>query len=195
MEKTLIEMREKKLFTKLQGWRNEHYCVRSRFSSAPLFTMERSAVSTFGIRSYGCHINGYFKKDGQYFLWIARRSKTKPTFPGMLDNFVAGGLTAGYTLFDCAKKELEEEAGVSENMTRNLKQVDAISYAYCKKGTVSREGEFVFDIKLKPDFVPKNTDGEVECFYLMNVNQVIFKSSIFYLSTIIYFNSLFVFQG
>ena len=34
------------------------------------------------------------------------------------------------------------------------------------------EGEFIFDIKLPSDFQPKNTDGEVECFYLMNIKQV-----------------------
>lgn len=34
------------------------------------------------------------------------------------------------------------------------------------------EGEFIFDIKLPIDFEPANKDGEVECFYLMNINQV-----------------------
>jgi 8-oxo-dGTP pyrophosphatase MutT (NUDIX family) len=174
MEETLIDMREKKLFPKLDGWRNEHYYVRTKFSEKPIFSIERAAASIFGIRSYGCHINGYIKRNGEYFMWIARRSKTKQTYPGMLDNFVAGGLTAGLSLIECAKKELEEEAGLGEAFTNNLKQVDAISYAYDGvKGGVSREGEFVLDIKLKEDFVPRNTDGEVECFYLMNINQVI----------------------
>lgn len=51
-------------------------------------SLERSAAHIFGIKAYGCHINGYIKKDGQYFIWIARRSKTKQTYPYMLDNFV-----------------------------------------------------------------------------------------------------------
>ncbi len=174
MEETLIDMRDKKLFPKLNGWRNEHYYVRTKFSEKPLFSIERSSASIFGVRSYGCHINGYVKRGGEYLMWIARRSKNKQTFPGLLDNFVAGGLTAGLSLVECAKKELEEEAGLGEALTHSLKQVDAISYAYDKKGGVSREGEFVFDIKLTEDFVPKNTDGEVECFYLMNIDQVSF---------------------
>lgn len=51
-------------------------------------SLERAAAHIFGIKAYGCHINGYIKKDGQYFIWIARRSKTKQTYPYMLDNFV-----------------------------------------------------------------------------------------------------------
>ena len=37
-------------------------------------------------------MNGYVEKGGQKFLWIAKRSETKSTYPGMLDNLVAGGL-------------------------------------------------------------------------------------------------------
>ena len=81
-------MRDKDHFKVLKGWRNEHYYVRTKFSEEALLKIERSGVSIFGFKSYGCHINGYIKKDDQYFMWIPRRSKTKPTYPGMLDNFV-----------------------------------------------------------------------------------------------------------
>ena len=37
-------------------------------------------------------MNGYVEKDGKKFLWIAKRSQMKQTFPGMLDELVAGGL-------------------------------------------------------------------------------------------------------
>ena len=55
-----------------------------------MFSIERAAACLFSIKSYGCHINGYVKDDeaGVYKMWIARRSKTKPTYPGKLDNFV-----------------------------------------------------------------------------------------------------------
>ena len=46
----------------------------------------------FGARAYGVHVNGYVRTpDGGIELWVARRSKTKPTWPGMLDHIVAGG--------------------------------------------------------------------------------------------------------
>ena len=34
------------------------------------------------------------------------------------------------------------------------------------------ECEFVFDLKLPLDFKPFPKDGEVECFYLMNIDEV-----------------------
>lgn len=37
-------------------------------------------------------MNDYVVKDSQEYLWIAKRSQLKPTFQGMLDDLVAGGL-------------------------------------------------------------------------------------------------------
>lgn len=84
------ELQRKNLFKELNGWRNEHYSVQAKFGQKALFSMERAAVSLFGIKGYGCHINGYVRdENGVYKMWIARRSKTKQTYPGKLDNFVS----------------------------------------------------------------------------------------------------------
>ena len=52
-----------------------------------------------GIRSYGIHITGYVRdEDGQVAgVWVQKRADDKPTYPGMLDNMVGGGITAGLT--------------------------------------------------------------------------------------------------
>jgi D-hexose-6-phosphate mutarotase len=86
--KVLVDLRDKDLFDLKRLWRNEYYYVRTRFSEKPLFNIERSVAGMFSIKCYGCHINGYVKKDKQYYLWIAKRSKTKQTYPSMFDNFV-----------------------------------------------------------------------------------------------------------
>ena len=88
MEEVLTDLRKKNIFHCLRGWRNEHYNVKFRFKDEPLLSIERASVGLLGIKSYGCHINGYVKKGNEYFMWIARRSKNKPTYPGKLDNFV-----------------------------------------------------------------------------------------------------------
>lgn len=36
-------------------------------------------------------MNGYVVENGEKHLWVAKRSATKQTFPGMLDHLVAGG--------------------------------------------------------------------------------------------------------
>lgn len=43
-------------------------------------------------------MNGYVERDGQKFLWIGKRSQMKPTYPGMLDHLVAGGLVCNNSL-------------------------------------------------------------------------------------------------
>lgn len=86
---SIKDMKSRNIFSELNGWRNEEYNVKERFSSSQvLFRIERAASSRFGIIAYGSHINGYVKNDGKYYMWIARRAKNKPTYPNMLDNFV-----------------------------------------------------------------------------------------------------------
>jgi hypothetical protein len=43
------------------------------------------------IQAYGIHMNGYVHFGGEKHLWVAKRSATKQTYPGMLDHLVAGG--------------------------------------------------------------------------------------------------------
>ncbi|KAG2718561.1 hypothetical protein I3760_03G225600 [Carya illinoinensis] len=47
-----------------------------------------------GIRNeaYGVQMNGYIERNCQKLLWIGKRSQGKATYPGMLDQLVAGGL-------------------------------------------------------------------------------------------------------
>jgi hypothetical protein len=73
------------------GWRNELYPVYGDLSRQDniAFVMERAATPIFGISSFGCHLNAFTKEeDGAIKMWIARRSKTKQTWPGYLDNCV-----------------------------------------------------------------------------------------------------------
>lgn len=48
-----------------------------------------SLLGLFGIKRCGVHVNGYVKNDdGSKSVWIQKRSYTKPTWPGKLDNMV-----------------------------------------------------------------------------------------------------------
>ncbi|KAF3336549.1 nudix hydrolase 20 [Carex littledalei] len=76
----------------IPGIRNELYPVTLAFGVPPFFSLERAAAPYFGIKAYGVHMNGYVEIDSEMFLWVAKRSEDKPTFPGMFDHIVAGGL-------------------------------------------------------------------------------------------------------
>ena len=52
-------------------------------------------------------------------MWVARRARTKATYPGKLDNMVAGGHPLGISAFDNLLKECYEEAGIPPEIARN----------------------------------------------------------------------------
>jgi len=148
------------------GWRDEMYPVTPRFGAPPLMQMERAAVPLFGIRAWGVHVNGFLRKGEAIAMWIARRAADKPTFPGMLDNFVAGGQPIGLGVMENVIKECGEEAGVPPALAAQARPVGAISYRRETADGLKPDVQFVFDLELPPDFEPHPTDGEIDEFML-----------------------------
>jgi isopentenyldiphosphate isomerase len=54
-------------------------------------------------------------------LWIAKRSSTKMSFPGLWDITVSGGIPAGLSVQEGLEKEAEEEAGMSKELLQNAR--------------------------------------------------------------------------
>ncbi|XP_026881665.2 thiamin pyrophosphokinase 2 [Electrophorus electricus] len=169
----LQELREHGCLTCLRGWRSEKYAVMARYCDSPLMHMERAATSVFGVKRYGVHINGYSRDgDGNLSMWIARRSNTKQTYPGKLDNLAAGGLAAGCSIKHTLVKECQEEACIPESLAEKARPVGTISYTYEDEEGVFPECQFVFDLELPTNFRPQIGDGEVQAFYFYPINKV-----------------------
>tara|TARA_R110001592_G_scaffold283010_3_gene550878 strand:- start:7454 stop:8308 length:855 start_codon:yes stop_codon:yes gene_type:complete len=156
----------------IPGWRDEPYAVCEDWGTTPLFQMERAAVPLFGTLGYGVHMNGFVRDGDQLKMWIGKRSMTKPTGPGKLDQLVAGGLPAGLSVMDNLVKECVEEAGIPENIARRARPVGAMSYCTERPEGLRRDVLFNYDLELPASFVPRNTDGEVEAFYLWTIEDV-----------------------
>ncbi|KAG4920692.1 hypothetical protein JHK86_049505 [Glycine max] len=156
----------------IPGIRNELYPVISSFGAQIFFSLERAAAPYFGIKVYGTQMNGYVELDGQKHLWIGKRSGTKSTYPGMLDELVAGGLPHGINCQQNLAKECEEEAGIPRSISVNAIPVGAVSYKDIDGYRYKRDVLFCYDLKLPKDFIPKNKDGEVDSFKLIPVTQV-----------------------
>ncbi|KAF6172921.1 hypothetical protein GIB67_035475 [Kingdonia uniflora] len=152
---------------------NQLYPVMPSFGMPIFFSLERAAAPYFGIKAYGVHMNGYVEKDGQKFLWIGKRSEVKPTYPGMLDHLVAGGLPYGITCKENILKECEEEAGIERSISSKAIPVGAVSYMDIEGYRYKRDVLFCYDLKLPDDFIPINQDGEVESFKLIPVTHVV----------------------
>ncbi|KAG9459328.1 hypothetical protein H6P81_003836 [Aristolochia fimbriata] len=154
------------------GIRNELYPVTSSFGMPIFFSLERAAAPYFGIKAYGVHMNGYVKRGGQKFLWVGKRSNRKPTYPGLLDHLVAGGLPHGISCKKNLRKECEEEAGIPPSFSDTALSVGAVSYADIDGHRYKRDVLFCYDLELPDGFIPNNQDGEVESFKLIPIAQV-----------------------
>ncbi|WP_027211491.1 NUDIX hydrolase [Burkholderia sp. WSM2232] len=164
---------------RIPGWRNETYAIRNAFDARPLAYIERAASRFFGTMTYAVHLNGVVEytnggapSGGAPRLWIARRSETKATDPGMLDNVVAGGIGWGFSVETTIVKECWEEAGIPEEIAvRAVAGRTAHVLQSLPEGTQA-EQIFIYDLVLPADFVPRNQDGEVGEHRLARIDEV-----------------------
>ncbi|MBN3758894.1 DUF4743 domain-containing protein [Paraburkholderia sp. Tr-20389] len=158
---------------RIPGWRDETYAIRNAFDAPPLAYIERAASRFFGTMTYAVHLNGVVEYvDRAPQLWIARRSETKATDPGMLDNVVAGGIGWGFSLAETIVKECWEEAGIPEEIAaRAVAGRTAHVLQSLPEGTQA-EQIFIYDLALPEDFAPRNQDGEVGEHRLARIEDV-----------------------
>ena len=156
----------------IAGWRDEMYPAAPKFGDPAVFDIERAAVPFFGIRGYGVHINGWVKTEDGPMMWIGRRSLTKPTGPGLLDQVVAGGLPSGMALMENVIKECEEEASIHADLARQAVSVGTVSYITEREEGLRHDVLFNYDLLLPTNFSPVNEDGEVAEFMLWPMAQV-----------------------
>ncbi len=157
----------------ITSWVGEQYNVSTGFNHQSFFTIERAASSLLGIQKYGIHLNAWVEKHGEMYLWVAKRAKDKATFPGKLDHLVAGGHGAGYRIEETMIKECAEEANIPREIAQMSKPVSLVSYAMDFNHKLQQDNLFVYDLHLQADFVPENTDGEAEEFYLWPIEKVL----------------------
>jgi 8-oxo-dGTP pyrophosphatase MutT (NUDIX family) len=154
------------------GWRGERYAISTAPAGPTLFWIERAAVRPFGLSSLAVHINGIAAGDPKK-LWIARRSRTKSTDPGMLDNLVGGGVGAGFSADEVLVKEAWEEAGIEAALARSATRGGTAHILREVVEGVQSETILAHDLALPPDFRPQNQDGEIEEFRLVPAEEVL----------------------
>lgn len=172
-------------FKVLDGWRDELYPVYGPDGHC-LFSIERAASALFGIVTYGCHMTAFTQKeksegDGKEMrIWVPRRAATKQTYGGMLDNTVAGGIATSESAFESLVREAQEEASLPEDLVRrSVKSVGTVTYFHIRDhraGGETRllqpECQYVYDLELAGDVIPKPSDDEVSGFELKTVEDV-----------------------
>ena len=160
------------------GWRDEPYPLRDR-TGGEHGTLERAASRFWGMLTLGAHCNGYVADAAgrPTHLWIARRSYSKPTDPGRLDNLIGGGVPAGQSPREAVVREGWEEAGLAPPQMAGLVTGGLIDLECDIPEGRQHERLHVFDLRLPVDVVPRNLDGEVAEHRLMPVAEALARAA------------------
>lgn len=155
----------------ISGWRDErHDCERPVDDPCArrgevLFQLERAAFRCFGLMSRAVHVNGLLPDRR---LLCGRRSMSKATDPGKLDNLAAGGVSAGEDLIECARRELLEEAGVPASIAAAVRLDGALRSTRVVPEGLHDEVLHIGELPLPTGFVARNGDGEVSEFVTLD---------------------------
>ena len=155
------------------GWRNElldvwpEHPLGSAASpdSSALGAIERGVVRPLGLLTQAVHLSGW-SQNGH--LWVARRSLTKATDPGMWDTLVGGLVSSKEDVQVGLVRESDEEAGLEAEDIANRTPIRTIARMLRQVP----EGYQVEDVLtcecvLPAHVIPKNRDGEVMEIQLM----------------------------
>ena len=151
------------------AWRDEPYPVVALPGLAVLARFERAASRFWGTLTFGAHATGYVA-DGEgrpTALWIAQRSLTKPTDPGMFDNLIGGGVPDGQTPLQTLVREGWEEAGLLQPQLRAAVPGRVIRLLRDIPEGLQHEWLHAYDLRLPEGVAPANQDGEVAGFRLL----------------------------
>ena len=160
---------------RVRAWRDELFAIIDPGTGQPLAHTERAASRFWGTLTLGAHANGYVANlQGQpTHLWIARRSATKATDPGLLDNLIGGGVPAGQTPRQTLLREAWEEAGLTHAQMAAAKPGRVIRLHRDIAEGLQLEDLHSFDVRLPEGTTPHNQDGEVAGFECMPTPQAL----------------------
>jgi 8-oxo-dGTP pyrophosphatase MutT (NUDIX family) len=179
---TAAYLRDQKVLRVLSGWRDELYPVYG-LNNELLYNIERTATPLLGVVTYGVHMTVFVRDSTASHgikIWVPRRASNKQTYAGMLDNTVAGGMASGETPLECIVREADEEASLPEDLVRNAATSEGlVTYLYIRSrqaldvaGLIQPECQYIYDLELPTDVIPKPNDSEVEQFYLWTIEEI-----------------------
>lgn len=184
----------------VNGWRDEQYVVRSysgvqlhmhsgdrngsdcaasaRLPAQDLGSIERAVTTLLGMPQFGVHANVFVRDDPQFDepnYWIAQRSATKATWPSCWDTAVAGGLAYKENVRLCMVRECTEEAGIdAEKADADLRAASAVSFCcHFPPDNLFNDNDYVFDLRVPPEFKPVPEDGEVGSFECVSARELV----------------------
>jgi len=153
----------------LPGWRDEPLDVLD--GERIIGRIERAATRPLGLLTRAVHLNAW-TPDGQ--IWIARRSLSKATAPGLWDTLVGGLAGSGETLDQALVRECGEEAGLDPADIAQRSPLRVIGRVHFRVSEGYQvEDVLASDCVLADTVHPVNRDGEVMAIRHAPVTEVL----------------------
>ncbi len=165
----LAQLVDQGVLTHLHG---ERYPATAGGREQARLLIDRAAAAAFGIRAFGQHLNGYVRTVSGLKMWVGRRSADRRNYPGKLDQLVAGGLPHGIGYRENLEKECWEEAGIDAALASRAVPVGTVTYVAETPLGLKPDTLYCYDLELPAGFQPRCTDGEVESFQLLPIDEV-----------------------
>lgn len=158
----------------IRAWRDEPFPLLSPTTGRVLAVFERASARFWGTLTLGAHCNGWVAgPDARpHQMWIARRSASKATDPGLLDNLIGGGVPFGQTPLQTLVREGFEEAGLTPQQMARATPGRVIELNRDIPEGRQFERLHIFDLQLHHHESPVNQDGEVGELHLWPVGRV-----------------------
>lgn len=181
MLESLIAEKERGSFRILKAWMDEEIPVYGPKKEL-VISVQKAAAPLFGIITYGVQLLAYQNNavNNDIGIWIARRAKTKRTYPGMMDSTVGGSLRTGETPFECLVRESAEEAWFPNALVK-ARAVACGTVNYVGQtdekgggelGLFTPEVQYTYEMELPKDMTPRPGDNEAEEITLLSVEQI-----------------------
>ena len=164
---------------RVRAWRDEFFAITDPATGRRLARTERAASRFWGTLTLGAHATGYVPdpRGRPLQIWIARRSPTKATDPGMLDNLIGGGVPDGQTPLQTLVREGFEEAGLTPTQMTAARPGRVIRLHRDIPEGLQFEDLHSYDLPLSPGTTPHNQDGEVASFDCLPVKQALARAA------------------
>ena len=154
-------------------WCPETTPVVSQFGAEPVFDLQRAAVGFFGVLTSGVHLNVFSFHEGMPRLRIARRAAHIASYPGALDQAVAGFLPVGQDPWPKLIEEAAEEAWLTPDIVAAAIPVGSIEFAMDRQPGLQRGAVYAFDLEIESGLRLDNRDDEVECFIELTYKETV----------------------
>ncbi|KAK7707567.1 hypothetical protein SLS64_007086 [Diaporthe eres] len=138
--------------------------------------MDGAGLDLFGVANFSVHLIAWVNTDEGIKYWIPRRAG-RMSYPNMLDNTVGGSLRTGEAPMECIVRECEEEIRLDPAYTReHIRACGTASYQMaaneCGSPGCQLQTQYLYEMELRADIVPRIGDGEVAELALMTIEEV-----------------------